>query len=170
MPRPAGPRRPATEAEARALASATRLRILRLCLSEALTNKEIAGRLGRHPATVLHHVRTLVDTGFLAAGPARRGVRGAREVPYRATGKSWRMEGAGGPGAARDPALAAFLEEVAAAGEERLESTRIGLRVGPEELAEFRDRLQALLDDFAARPLQPGAPPWSVYIGMHPEA
>jgi DNA-binding transcriptional ArsR family regulator len=164
-----GPRRPATEAEARALSSPTRLRILRLCLSEALTNKQIAARLGRNPATVLHHVRTLVDTGFLAAGQARRGTRGAREVPYRATGKSWRMDGTGGAGPARDPALAAFLEEVAAAGEDRLESTRLGLRVDPAELAEFRDRLQTLLDDFAGRPLKPDAPPWSVYIGMHPE-
>src|SRR5262245_38722754 len=81
--------RPATEAEARALASAIRLRILRLCLDRALTNKEIAGRLGTHPATVLHHVRTLVATGFLAPEEERRGTRGAREVPYRATGKSW---------------------------------------------------------------------------------
>ena len=169
VPRLEGPRRPATEAEARALASPVRLRILRLCLAEALTNKEIAARLGRNPATVLHHVRTLVDTGFLVAEPVRRGTRGAREVPYRATGKSWLMDGAGGPGSPRDPALAAFLEEVAVAGEDRLESTRLGLRLDPAELAEFRDRLQALLDDVARRPMRPGAPPWSLYIGLHPE-
>src|ERR1700712_1537085 len=110
-PRFLGPRRPATEAEARALSSPTRLRILRLCLSEALTNKEIAARLGRNPATVLHHVRTLVDTGFLVAGPPRRGARGAREVPYRATGKSWLMDGAGSARPGGDPGLHAFLEE-----------------------------------------------------------
>src|SRR3954452_12191504 len=92
LPSLSGPRRPATDAEARALASAVRLRILRLCYSEALTNKELAARLGRNPATVLHHVRTLVDTGFLEALPARRGTRGSREVPYRATGKSWLMD------------------------------------------------------------------------------
>ena len=63
----AAPRRPATEAEARALASAIRLRIMRLCLDRPLTNKEIAERLGANPATTLHHVRTLVATGFLAA-------------------------------------------------------------------------------------------------------
>ena len=168
-PRLQGERRPATEAEARALASPTRLRILRLCLSEALTNKDIAARLGRNPATVLHHVRTLVDTGFLVAGPVRRGTRGAREVPYRATGKSWRMDGMGGPGATRDPALAAFLQEVAAVGEEHLESTRLGLRLPPREVEEFRDRLQELLDEFAGRPMRQDAPRWSVYIAMHPE-
>ena len=86
------PRRPATDEEARVMASAIRLRILRLCLDGALTNKEIAARLGRDPATVLYHVRRLVDTGFLVAEPVRRGVRGSREVPYRATGKSWVLD------------------------------------------------------------------------------
>ncbi|MDT4934612.1 MAG: hypothetical protein QOK11_2504, partial [Pseudonocardiales bacterium] len=40
-------RRPATDDEARALASALRLRILRVCLGEAHTNKEIAQAVGR---------------------------------------------------------------------------------------------------------------------------
>jgi GTPase len=111
-----GERRRATDAEARAVASAVRLRILRLCLSEALTNKELAVRLGRNPATVLHHVRTLVDTGFLEALPPRRGTRGSREVPYRATGKSWLMDLDDRPPATHDAMLAAFLEEVAAVG------------------------------------------------------
>jgi len=85
-------RRQATDDEARAMASALRLRILRLCLDEPLTNKQIAERLGRDPASVLYHVRRLVRTGFLVPEPARRGARGAREVPYRATGKSWVLE------------------------------------------------------------------------------
>src|SRR4051794_18959724 len=126
-PRFVGERRPATDAEARALAAAARLRIRRPGREEPLTNKEIAARLDRNPATVLHHVRTLVDTGFLVAEPVRRGARGAREVPYRATGKSWLMDGAGRAGHDRDPALAAFLEEVAAVGERRPESTPPGL-------------------------------------------
>lgn len=165
-----GERRPATDAEARALASAVRLRILRLCLDQALTNKEIAGRLERNPASVLHHVRTLVEHGFLTAEPVRRGVRGAREVPYRATGKSWLMDQAGGPGPARDPLLAAFLEEVAIVGEARLESSRLGLRLTAGELAKFRSRLYTLLDEYARRPIAPDAENWSLYLGMHPDA
>ena len=165
-----GERRPATDAEARALASAVRLRILRLCLSEPLTNREIAVRLGRNPATVLHHVRTLVDTGFLEPQPVRRGVRGSREVPYRATGKSWLMDVGDRPPPPRDPVLAAFLGEVAAVGERRLESSRLGLRLSPEHLAEFRARLTALLDEYARRPADPDGEKWSVYIGIHPEA
>ena len=165
-----GERRAATDAEARALASAVRLRILRLCLHEPLTNKELAARLDRNPATVLHHVRTLVDTGFLVPEAERRGTRGAREVPYRATRKSWLMDDAGGAGAARDVVLAAFLEEVAAVGEARLESSRLGLRLAPEDLLEFRGRLHGLLDEYARRPPDPDGEKWSLYVGMHPEA
>jgi DNA-binding CsgD family transcriptional regulator len=170
VPRVTGQRRPATDAEARALASAVRLRILRLCLDAPLTNKELAARLGRNPATVLHHVRTLVDTGFLAAEPPRRGARGAREVPYRATGKSWLMDGAGRPAPGRDPSLAAFLEEVAEVGEQQLSSTRLGLRLSPAEREELEVRLHAVLDEFARRPADPHGAKWSVYLGMHPEA
>lgn len=163
-------RRPATEAQARALASGTRLRILRLCLSEALTNKEIATKLHKHPASVLHHVRTLVDTGFLVAEPVRRGSRGAREVPYRATGLSWLVElGAPRPGQP-DALLEAFLEEIAAVGQARLESTRLGLRLPAQEIEELRDRLHELLDEFARRPMDPDGQRWSIYLGIHPES
>lgn len=163
-------RRPATEAQARALASGTRLRILRLCLSEPLTNKEIATRLRRNPASVLHHVRTLVDTGFLAAQPVRRGSRGAREVPYLATGLSWKVDLGDGPGRQRDPALEAFIEEVASVGQERLSSTRLGLRLPAEQIEELRHRLDALLDEFARRPMDPAGERCSLYLGIHPEA
>lgn len=163
----AGERRPATQAEARALASTTRLRILRACLDEPLTNKQIAERLGRNAATILHHVRCLVATGFLAPAPERRGTRGAREIPYLATGKSWLMDM--GPPGPRDIMLATFLEEVAAVGERHLHSTRLGLRLPAAELQELRDRLQALLDEFARRPSVPGSERWSVYVGIHPE-
>ena len=80
-------RRPADEAEAKAMASSLRLQILRLTLHEPRTNKEIATALGRNPASVLHHVRTLVDTGFLIEQPVRRGERGSREVPVPRLGE-----------------------------------------------------------------------------------
>src|SRR5947207_6510593 len=72
-------KRQATAAEAKALANPLRLRILRLCLDEALTNKELADRLDKDPGTLLHHVRTLVDTGFLAPDEVRSGTSGALE-------------------------------------------------------------------------------------------
>src|SRR3954466_7743925 len=83
--------REATPDEMRALGHPLRWRILRLTLDVPLTNKEIAERLGRAPGTVLHHVRELVNAGFLEAQDVRSGKRGALERPYRATGKSWRV-------------------------------------------------------------------------------
>ena len=85
-------RRPATPQEAKALAHPDRLRIIRLTYDTALTNKELAERMGRNPGTTLYHLRLLVETGFVAAEPPRKGNRGAAEVPYRSTGKSWTLD------------------------------------------------------------------------------
>jgi DNA-binding transcriptional ArsR family regulator len=163
---PPGARRPATDAEARALASSLRLRILRMTLDEPLTNQQIAERLGRHPASVLHHVRTLLDTGFLAPEGERRGARGAREIPYRATRKSWRTEV---PREGHDAMVQAFLEESRAAGTERTQIARLGLRLTGPEFEDFSERLNGLLAEYAARPPSPGGEPWSVFLAVHPD-
>ena len=113
---------------------------------------------------------TLVDTGFLVAQPVRRGTRGSREVPYRATGKSWLMDVDDRPPPERDPMLAAFLEEVAEVGERNLLSSRLGLQLPAEEFEDFFERLHALLDEFARRPRDPQGKRWSLYLGIHPEA
>lgn len=152
------------DADARALASTLRLRILRLCLDEPLTNREIADRLDRNPATVLHHVRTLVDRGFLAAEPVRRGARGSREVPYRATGKSWRTPGA--PGMSRI-LIDTFLEEVALVDPAEVLATRLGLRLDQSGLEELLARLDAVFQDFAARPPHPDGTPYSLFWALH---
>jgi DNA-binding MarR family transcriptional regulator len=158
-------RRQATDEEAKALASSLRLRILRICLGEGHTNKEIAGILGRDPASTLHHIRTLVRTGFLQPQPERRGTRGAREIPYLATKKSWRLST---PAMDRSM-LDAFLEEVALVPAAELDTTRMGLRLPAAGMAEFRTRLHGLLDDFAGRPEDPSAPAWSVFLIVHPD-
>lgn len=159
------PRRPATDEEAKALASSLRLRILRVCMSESRTNKEIAQALGKDAATTLHHVRKLVDTGFLAPQPVRRGTRGSREIPYLATGKSWKLSSP-----ARDRAsLDAFLEEVALVPGDEVDSARLGLRLSPDDMAEFRARLRDLLDEFADRADDPAAPAWSMFLAIHPD-
>ncbi len=162
-------RRPATEEEARTLASPLRLRILRLCLDVSLTNKEIAERLGRDPASVLYPVRRLVRTGFLVAEQERRGARGAREVPYRSTGKSWTLS----VGESEDPRLAtttlveAFVQDATRIGFEKVDSTRMGLRLTPEEYDELSRRMHELVEEFRLRG-STGAP-WSLFIGLHPD-
>ncbi len=163
-------RRPPTDAEAKALASSLRLRILRMTLDEPLTNKEIAERLGRNPASVLHHVRTLLDTGFLRPDGERRGSRGAREIPYRATRKSWHMEfPTEGVPAANAAMVQAFLEELSAAGAGNARVTRLGLRLTQDQLDELEERLDRLLADYAGRPPSEGGAPWSVFLALHPD-
>jgi predicted ArsR family transcriptional regulator len=173
------PRRPATPEEARALASAIRLRILRICLDEPMTNKEIAARLGANPATVLHHVRKLVATGFLGAQDERRGTRGAREVPYQATGKSWildvqdqRVEGSG------QAMIDAFLDEISYVdvdagdmddrGLPQADLARLGLRLPPEDLDELTRRIGGILQEYANRPadMERGIP-YSVFLAVY---
>lgn len=157
----------ALDADARALASTLRLRILRLCLDESLTNREIADRLGRNPATVLHHVRTLVDRGFLAAEPVRRGARGSREVPYRATRRSWRAPDF--PGKWQVMA-STFLEELHEADPDSVRMSRLGVRLSADEHAELLARVDAFLEELAQRAPTPGGRPYSLLFALHEDA
>ena len=159
-------RRPATHEEARALSHPLRLRILRLCLYEARTNKELAEALGADPSSTLYHVRALVRTGFLGAERERRGKRGAREIPYRATGKSWTLD-VGSDVSVQAAALDAHRAELLEAGPEAvLASSRLGVRLGPEKLAELQRRLHALANEFAAAD-EPDGEAVSLFIGLH---
>lgn len=161
-------RRPSTEAEAAALASGIRLRIIRLTSFEAMTNKELAERLGRDPATTLHHVRKLVETGFLAPQESRRGTRGAKEIPYLSTGLSWLLESDADPAPVGEAMLEAYLAELAEAEPGEVDSSRLVFQVPPEDVAEFKDRLGDLLDEFRHRPDAPGQDRTAVYVSIYP--
>lgn len=159
------PKRQATDEEAKALASSLRMRILRVCLSEPHTNKEIATILGRDPATTLHHVRMLTRTGFLAAQEPRRGARGAKEIPYLATRKSWTINAP-----AHSPSLIeAFLEEVALTPAEEVQTARLGIKLSKAELQRLNQRIAEVLNEFAALPDDPEGEAWSVFYAVHPD-
>jgi DNA-binding transcriptional ArsR family regulator len=164
-------RRPATPAEAKALAHPLRMRILRLCYDQALTNKQLAERLGKDPGTVLHHVRTLVETGFLVPGEVRQGEKGALEKPYRATGRSWSLSLGEDPDmeATTSQAMAeVFLTELEEAGPGAATGfIRLALTLDDDSLKELQDRTQAIFDEFADRPPDPGGQRYSLFLGMH---
>lgn len=165
-----GHKREATTDEARALANPLRLRILRLCLDEALTNKQIADALGRDPGSTLHHVRTLVETGFLEPDDVRQGAKGALEKPYRATGKSWHVS-VTDPEHALEGTLAivdAFRDELAdlPGHDEVVLLTRFANTLDDESIAELQHRLAALVDEFATRNDE-GGTPYAFLIGAH---
>lgn len=155
----------ATAEQAAALASDVRLRIIRLTHETPMTNKELAERLGKDPATTLHHVRKLVATGFLEAQPERAGNRGAREVPYLSTGLSWRLRWDPEPLATKEAVLQAFLGEVSEVGVDAVEQIRLVLRTDPEEL---KRRIAALFLELAEEPAHPDGERVAVYLAVYP--
>lgn len=157
-------RRDATEAEAKTLASSLRIRILRLCLDEAMSNREIAEATGLNPATSLHHVRMLADTGFLEPQEARRGKRGSREIPYLATGKSWFLN----TGDMTTEMIEAFTAEFTAAPYEERTMGRMAAMLTEDEVEEFRARIDELFEEFRSRRNKDGATQWGLFIAMHP--
>ncbi|WP_417365174.1 helix-turn-helix domain-containing protein [Glutamicibacter arilaitensis] len=151
------------QSRARALSSPLRLRILRLCLHESRTNKEIADILDLNPATSLHHVRTLVSNGYLAAEEARRGNRGAKEVPYRSTKQSW---GTRIPDAA--PMLVdTFLQEIEGLAPQEIQVIRLGLKLNEENQKELMSRLRAVIEDYAVRDPDPDGVATSLFLAHH---
>lgn len=175
---PTGRRTP-TDTEAKALASAARLRILRMCADTPMTNAAIAERLGLNAATALHHVRTLVGSGFLEPMPSTRGRRGARSVPYRATRKSWVLDERRSARAmveAFTQTLPVLLGEddpgVPVTGAQplpdpELQVARLGLRLDDDGRAELQRRLDEVLDEFATRPPTPDGAPVSLFLALH---
>jgi DNA-binding transcriptional ArsR family regulator len=146
----ASERRVTTDSEAKALAHPLRLRILRLCWQQELTNKQLAERLERDPGTVLFHVRQLVKAGLLEQAPVRTGESGALEKPYRAKARSWWLDDTPDTGA--DAAFApveAFQDELRSAGPE---SVRIFLRfaahLSAQDVIDLEQSIMELLDGY----------------------
>src|ERR671913_2084376 len=164
-------RRPATPEEARALSHPLRMRILRLCLDQALTNKQLAEHLGRDPGTVLHHVRTLVATGFLVPEEVRQGEKGALEKPYRATGRSWTLSLDGDVATeanASQAMLEAFQAELEEGGPDAATSfNRLALTLNKASQEELQLRVLAVLDEFVERPPDPDGEPLGLFFGIH---
>jgi len=170
MAAPNDPKRPATPDEFKAMAHPLRLRILRLCLHDAMTNKELADRLGQDPATVLHHVRLLVSTGFLVADHVRTGARGALEKPYRATGKSWVLSAATAEqGRVEQAAVLDALkgELLETAPDDVLAGARMGVQLSSAKAKRYQARIDKLISDLAAEPDAPNGERFGFYVTWH---
>jgi DNA-binding transcriptional ArsR family regulator len=152
-------RRRATVLQAKAASHPLRLRILRLCGQQPMTNKQLADRLGSQPGTTLYHVRLLVEAGLLEPAPIRTGASGALEKPYRSTGQSWWLSGYGDtdegePYDDRDDEsslapIEAFQAELREAGPGSVRTfARFMLHLSEEEVRELDRRLLEVLDEY----------------------
>ena len=152
------------EQQIKAVSSATRLRILRLCNDREWTNRELAERLALDPSTVHRHVRLLVEAGLLESTGVRQGESGAYEKPYRSTGLSWKL---GFADVLEDEdsgdiaSLAAFRDELREAGNQSMaELTRFHLHLDEADLEQFIDAFKDLVNSYgdrnSAESLNPG--------------
>jgi DNA-binding CsgD family transcriptional regulator len=152
-------RRRATILQAKAASHPLRLRILRLCGQQPMTNKQLADRLGCQPGTTLYHVRLLVQAGLLEPAPVRTGTSGALEKPYRSTGQSWWLSGYGDTdeGEPYDDrtdegslaTIEAFQAELREAGPGSVRTfARFMLHLSEQEVHELDRRLLAVLDEY----------------------
>lgn len=144
-------RTPATAAQAKALGSPIRLRILRLCLHDELTNQQLAARLECDPSTLHYHARILLDTGFLERADFRHGESGALEKPFRSTGLSWTLDIGTDDTNATLAMVDAFRAELNEAGPESVESSsRFVLHLDETERDAMVERIQMVLDEYEA--------------------
>jgi DNA-binding transcriptional ArsR family regulator len=152
-------RRRATILQAKAAAHPLRLRILRLCGQQPMTNKQLADRLDSQPGTTLYHVRLLVEAGLLEPAPIRTGTSGALEKPYRSSGQSWWLSGYGDTDGGeryddRDDesslaTIEAFQAELREAGPGSVRTTaRFMLHLSEEEVHELDRRILEVLDEY----------------------
>jgi DNA-binding transcriptional ArsR family regulator len=152
-------RRRATILQAKAASHPLRLRILRLCGQQPMTNKQLADRLNTQPGTTLYHVRLLVEAGLLEPATVRTGTSGALEKPYRSTGQSWWLAGYGDTDEGEpyddttdEHSLAtveAFQAELREAGPGSVRTyARFMLHLSEEEVRELDRRILEVLDEY----------------------
>lgn len=144
-------RTPATAAQAKALGSPIRLRILRLCLHDELSNQQLSARLECDPSTLHYHARILLDAGFLERAEPRHGASGALEKPYRSTGLSWTLDIGTDTSDAALAMIDAFRAELTEAGPESVESSsRFVLHLDEAVRNEMVQRIHEILDEYEA--------------------
>jgi DNA-binding transcriptional ArsR family regulator len=147
------PARGATAAEAKALAHPVRIRILQALRHESKTNKEIAEALGTTPGATLHHVNVLLEQGFIEMQKKRIGRRGAREIPYEATGKTRILsfqDNSPSSVDVRDAILRSALEGYTAAPTKaRVDEWSVTLHLTPERLDGFQKSIQGIITEYA---------------------
>ena len=153
----------------KALGHPLRVRVLQTLgegADEALTNRELAERLGVDPGHLHFHVRTLLRAGLIELAD---GQGEGREKPYRAVARVVRVDNDLLAAGAAGDLQAAMLDEVhrgfsAFAPAGRYRSVQVTARLTQEQAVE-------LMTDLAARAREledPDNPPLVITAAVHP--
>ena len=140
--------------ELKALGHPLRLKVLQVLgeKGEALTNRELAARLGVDPGHLHFHVRMLHRAGLIELAPGGRG----REKPYRSVAAHLRIAPEFRAAGLTGELQTAMLEEIRrgweAYGEKgEFRSAQITARIDPEQVRELVqmlvDRVDAIEED-----------------------
>lgn len=133
---------------------------------EALTNRELAERLGVDPGHLHFHVRTLLRAGLIELAD---GMGEGREKPYRAVARVVRVDNDLLAAGAAGDVQSAMLEEVhrgfaTFASQGRYRSVQITARLTQEQAVELMTDLAARARDLE----DPAVEPIVITAAMHP--
>lgn len=105
-----------------------------------------------NPGAVLYHLRVLQEAEFVAPTAERVGRRGARTVPYRATGRakgvSFRNQPDAGAAIGSSIMQGALASYFAAEAQARSGESVATLRLTANRLDEFQLQMRNLVDEF----------------------
>jgi DNA-binding transcriptional ArsR family regulator len=155
----------------RALADPLRATILDLLLERAATVAELATAVQRPKSTVAHHVNVLVEAGMLRVVRTRR-VRAIDERYYGRTARMFYVGVVNRPG--EDPTTVhanalsvAAAESVPAHEADQLRTSLRHARMPAERAAEFWERVEGLVREFAQLP-RSGDTVYGFAAGLYP--
>jgi DNA-binding transcriptional ArsR family regulator len=160
-----------TPAQLRAMADPLRATILDLLLERAATVAELAAAVKRPKSTVAHHVKVLVEAGMLRVVRTRR-VRAIDERYYGRTARMFYVGVVSRPGDDKTLVHAnalsvAAAESVPAHEADDLRSSLRHARIPEPRAAEFWQRVDALLREFAQLP-RAGETVYGFAAGLYP--
>ena len=151
-----------TEQQLKAIADPLRTRILVLLQHQPATTKQLAERLGAVPGTIAHHMQVL-ETAGLVQIVARRMVHGIQAKYYARAARIFVFdiprEVAGNISVQEDfidKARDEVAESVATLGEDAFIASGFPhMRLSPDRVEHYRQRLEALIDEVLAEAPDP---------------
>lgn len=164
-----------TDQQFKAIADPVRARILGIIQTRPATAKQIAKRLGKSPGTIGHHLDVLEAAG-LAQVVATRVVHGITAKYYTRTARIFSFhfspDVTGSTSMTLDilrGATRELIESLAVHGETPevvLEDGFPHVRVSPERARYYQRRLEELLDELTAEPVDPEGRVYSIFTTM----